>query len=213
MTNAGGLGILCADACDAAGLELVALSEETRKQLAAVVPPEASLANPVDLLGSATAETYARALPAVVADEGVDAVIVLFVPAAEVDAADVAAAIEEAHAGVGEARCTRRARGRDASGILPVPRNRRAGAGSRGRAGRMASQACRDDPGRDRDRPRRGRRSGCSCARRGRRPVARCRPTCAQLLEAYGIPIVPERLADGPRRPPSRRPSSASPRS
>src|SRR5207237_7051419 len=54
VTNAGGLGILCADACEAAGLSLPELSPETRTALAAVLPREASLANPVDLIGSAT---------------------------------------------------------------------------------------------------------------------------------------------------------------
>ena len=54
LTNAGGLGILAADACEAAGLELSELSEETQVALAAVLPAEASLANPVDMLGSAT---------------------------------------------------------------------------------------------------------------------------------------------------------------
>src|SRR5205823_6125595 len=63
LTNAGGLGILCADACDAAGLELPELAQETRAALAAVLPSEASVANPVDLLGSATGDTYAQALP------------------------------------------------------------------------------------------------------------------------------------------------------
>ena len=56
LTNAGGLGILCADACEAAGLELPQLSEETRAALAAALPAEASVANPVDMLGSATAD-------------------------------------------------------------------------------------------------------------------------------------------------------------
>ncbi len=58
VTNAGGLGILCADACEGAGLELPELTEQTRAALATAVPVESSLANPVDLLGSATAETY-----------------------------------------------------------------------------------------------------------------------------------------------------------
>jgi acetate---CoA ligase (ADP-forming) len=99
VTNAGGLGILCADACEGAGLELVKLDEETRAALAEVTPPEASLENPIDLLGSATAETYARALPCIVADDGVDAVIVLFVPAAQVTAPDVASVLRAAQAG------------------------------------------------------------------------------------------------------------------
>jgi acetyl coenzyme A synthetase (ADP forming)-like protein len=94
LTNAGGLGILCADACDAAGLELASLSQETRKALAGVLPAEASLANPVDMLGSATAPSYAATLPLLLADPGVDAAIVLFVPAADVDAGDVSAAVE-----------------------------------------------------------------------------------------------------------------------
>ena len=58
LTNAGGLGILCADACEAAGPRAAASSaEETRAALAGLVPAEASLANPVDMLGSATAAT------------------------------------------------------------------------------------------------------------------------------------------------------------
>src|SRR4051794_15620135 len=102
LTNAGGLGILCADACDAAGLELPALSPETRAALARVLPAEASAANPVDLLGSATGKTYAAALPHVLRDAAVDAVIVLFVPPVVAGADEVAAAIREAAKGSGK---------------------------------------------------------------------------------------------------------------
>ena len=93
VTNAGGLGILCADACEAAGLSLPPLEPATTAALARVVPVEASSANPVDLLGSATAGTYEVALPIVLADPGIDAVIVLFVPPVVATTADVAAAI------------------------------------------------------------------------------------------------------------------------
>ena len=99
LTNAGGLGILCADACEAVSLDLPQLTEETRAALAAVLPGEASLTNPVDLLGSATAETYAQALPHVLRDSGIDAVIVLFVPPVVAGAAEVAAAIRGAAEG------------------------------------------------------------------------------------------------------------------
>jgi len=102
MTNAGGLGILCADACEAAGLALPALAPETVAALERVVPTEASTANPVDLLGSATAATYEAALPIVLADPGVDAVIVLFVPPVVATTADVAAAIARASASAGK---------------------------------------------------------------------------------------------------------------
>ena len=98
LTNAGGLGILCADACEAAGLELPQLSEETRTALAAALPAEASVANPVDMLGSATASSFHTALPIILADPVVDAVIALFVPPVAVEAADVGAAISAATA-------------------------------------------------------------------------------------------------------------------
>ena len=101
LTNAGGLGILCADACDAAGLELPALGEETVAALRAGLPAEATLGNPVDMLGSATAESYERALPLLLADPHVSAVLVLFVPAVSATAEEVAHAVAETARGVG----------------------------------------------------------------------------------------------------------------
>ena len=98
MTNAGGLGILGADACEAAGLELPTPSEETRSALRAVMPIEASTANPIDMLGSATAKTFADVLPLVLADPGIDALIVLFVPTVGVSEKGVGAAISRAAA-------------------------------------------------------------------------------------------------------------------
>jgi acetate---CoA ligase (ADP-forming) len=95
LTNAGGLGILCADACDSAGLELPELALETRQALAAVLPSEASTANPVDLLGSATGQTYAQVLPHLLRDPGIDSLIVLFVPPVVAGAEEVAAAMRE----------------------------------------------------------------------------------------------------------------------
>ncbi len=100
LTNAGGLGILAADACEAAGLELPTLSEATREALAAMLPREASLANPVDMLGSATEETFKAALPQILRDPGIDSVIVLFVPPVVAEAEGVAEAVVRAVAGV-----------------------------------------------------------------------------------------------------------------
>ena len=94
LTNAGGLGILCADACEAVGLELPALSPQTTQELLRHLPPAASAANPVDLLGSATPSLYESALPVLLADPAVDAVVVLFVPAAGVTAEHISAAID-----------------------------------------------------------------------------------------------------------------------
>ena len=95
VTNAGGLGILCADACEAHELALADLAPETAAATAAHVPQEASLANPVDLLGSATAETYRAVIPAILSDPHVDALIVLFVPPVVAGADEVATAITQ----------------------------------------------------------------------------------------------------------------------
>jgi acetyl coenzyme A synthetase (ADP forming)-like protein len=98
VTNAGGLGILCADACEGAGLELPRLGDETVRQLEAILPAEASVANPVDMLGSASDDSYRAALPPLLADPAIDAVIALFVPAVSATADAVAKAIAEASA-------------------------------------------------------------------------------------------------------------------
>ena len=98
VTNAGGLGILGADACEAAGLELPQPSDETRAALAEVMPAEGSSANPIDLLGGATAASFAAALPPVLADPAFDAAIVLFVPTVGSDEEEVGAAISRAAA-------------------------------------------------------------------------------------------------------------------
>jgi len=94
LTNAGGLGILAADACEAAGLKLPSLGDETVAALRAELAVEASVANPVDMLGGATAATYAAVLPLLLADPVVDAVIVLFVPAVSATADEIAEAVE-----------------------------------------------------------------------------------------------------------------------
>ena len=98
LTNAGGLGILAADACEAAGLELPTPNEETRRALREVMPVEGSTANPIDMLGSATAKTFADVLPLVLADPGIDALVVLFVPTVGISEEDVGAAISRAAA-------------------------------------------------------------------------------------------------------------------
>jgi acetate---CoA ligase (ADP-forming) len=96
LTNAGGLGILCADACESAGLSLSPLSDETVTGLREVLPVEASVANPVDMLGSAVGTTYEQALPLLLRDQSVDAVIVLFVPPVVAGAEEVADSIARA---------------------------------------------------------------------------------------------------------------------
>ena len=80
VTNAGGFGILCADACEAAALEVAPLAEATRARLATLLPADASLANPVDVLAATSPASYAQALLALHDDPGVDAVVALYAP-------------------------------------------------------------------------------------------------------------------------------------
>jgi acetyl coenzyme A synthetase (ADP forming)-like protein len=93
LTNAGGPGILAADACEANGLELPALSDSTRTELRSFLPAAASVANPVDMLASAPPEHYQRALAAILRDDQVDSVIVIFIPPLVTQPDAVAAAI------------------------------------------------------------------------------------------------------------------------
>jgi len=96
VTNAGGLGIMCADACVADGLVVPELSAATRAALGGFLPAEASTANPIDMIASATPDDYERAIRAVAGSGEVDALIVIFIPPLATSAPEVAAAIGRA---------------------------------------------------------------------------------------------------------------------
>ncbi len=96
LTNAGGPGILAADALEAYGMELVELSPATVEVLRPLFPPEASIRNPLDMIASATPAGYQAALTAFLADPRIDAVVPIFVPPFGVKQEDVAAAIVNA---------------------------------------------------------------------------------------------------------------------
>ena len=99
LTNAGGPGIMAADACESAGLTLPSLQPKTMKALRGFLAPEASVKNPVDMIASATAPSYEQALRLLIADQNVDAVIVIFVPPLATGAPEVARAILAGAAG------------------------------------------------------------------------------------------------------------------
>jgi acetyl coenzyme A synthetase (ADP forming)-like protein len=102
LTNAGGPGILAADACEADGLVLPALDEATRDELRSFLPPAASVGNPIDMLASAPPEHYRRALTAILRDGNVDSVIAIFIPPLVTEPIDVARAIVEASRAAGD---------------------------------------------------------------------------------------------------------------
>jgi acetyl coenzyme A synthetase (ADP forming)-like protein len=93
LTNAGGPGILAADACEANGLELPDLAPETVARLSPLFPAEASIRNPLDMIASATPQGYRAALGALLDDPNVDAALAIFVPPLGVTQEDVTLAI------------------------------------------------------------------------------------------------------------------------
>lgn len=93
VTNAGGPGILATDAIDGLGMQMGPLSAAAQDTLREVLPVEASVLNPVDLIASADAERYRAALKVVGRDREVDGLVVLFVSPIMIDAAAVAQAI------------------------------------------------------------------------------------------------------------------------
>jgi len=93
LTNAGGPGVIAADALETQGMRLAALDDSTRRLLTARLPAAASVDNPVDMLASASPEDYASCLDALLKDTGVDAALVILPPPPMHSAESVAAAI------------------------------------------------------------------------------------------------------------------------
>jgi acetate---CoA ligase (ADP-forming) len=89
LTNAGGPGVAAADAAVGNSLVVAELSPETRNQLAERLPPAASVANPVDMLASASPQVYAECLRILVDAPEVDLVMVICPPPPMFDAAEV----------------------------------------------------------------------------------------------------------------------------
>lgn len=80
VTNAGGPGILCSDSCEAGGLDVPVLSEETQARLKAFLPAAAAVGNPVDMIASAPPEHFKETVETVMLDPDIDMVIVIYIP-------------------------------------------------------------------------------------------------------------------------------------
>jgi acetyltransferase len=98
LTNSGGPGILLADALEPYQLQLVELHPSTVAKLQTVLPAEASLRNPLDMIASANPTSYRMTLEALLADPNIDAAISIFVPPLGVQQTDVAEAVVAAAA-------------------------------------------------------------------------------------------------------------------
>jgi len=93
VTNAGGPGVMTTDALIDRNGKLATLSEETMQKLDECLPTCWSHGNPVDVLGDAPPERYARPIEIVLADKGVDAVLVILTPQAMTDPTATALAV------------------------------------------------------------------------------------------------------------------------
>lgn len=95
LTNAGGPGVIAADSLEREGLALAHLSDSTLEVLSAILPAAANIHNPVDMLASASPEHYAECLRLLLQDDDVDAVMVILPPPPMFQAEEVARAIIE----------------------------------------------------------------------------------------------------------------------
>jgi acyl-CoA synthetase (NDP forming) len=80
LSNAGGPGVLCADAVEAAGLDLTEFSNDLQKKLQEFLPAEATVCNPIDLIGSTSPDEFQRCLTEILKAHETDAVIIIYVP-------------------------------------------------------------------------------------------------------------------------------------
>jgi acetate---CoA ligase (ADP-forming) len=104
ITNGGGPGILCADACEAHGLTVAPLPDEVQTRLRGFLSPDASVVNPVDMIASAKGEAYRRTIELIAGEGDVDAMVVIFVPPLVTSPEEVAEALgavaDELHGGI-----------------------------------------------------------------------------------------------------------------
>jgi acetyltransferase len=201
VTNAGGPGILCTDALIAAGLTLAELSAKTRRALARVLPPEASVANPVDMIASADAARYRASLDLVARDPGVDGIVAIFVSPVMIDAYEVARAIAGASNGTKPILSVFMGKQRSDEGVAllrkaRVPIYRFPENAAAGMSGLARYRQLRDRPAgrmvRYKVKPALARRAIAAARKQGRTMLSASE--VASVLGAYGFPLAPSRL-------------------
>jgi acetyltransferase len=195
VTNGGGLGIVATDAAREAGLVVAPLAEPARARLRAVLPPMASVANPVDLVGDADAARFGNALRAA-READVDAALVLLTAQAATDSANVARAIIGATRGwsipvatafVGGGRVAAGAAALDEASIPCYPFPERAAAALAGMVSLAERRAARRAPAARGPVPAAAERHVTALRRAGARPLGLL--DLVPVLAAYAIPV------------------------
>ena len=202
LTNAGGPAIMATDACAQGGLEVGDLPAAAQEALRAVLPREASVRNPVDMIASADGARYAAALEVLARESSVDGLLVLFVSPIMINAVEVARAIIAASRGTAKPILTC-FMGKE-QGRQGVEELRRAGVpvylfpedAARAMAGMVRYRRIRERPeGTLPSYPvdRAGAQAILKAAAAARRPVLGLGET-EDLLTAYGFPVAPSRV-------------------
>jgi len=99
ITNAGGPGIMAADAAETAGLKMVTPAEPTRKKLREFLPAAAAVGNPIDVIGDADPDRYVKAFEIVQEDDTIDSIIVVVTPQNMTRPLELAEKLSKAHRG------------------------------------------------------------------------------------------------------------------
>jgi acyl-CoA synthetase (NDP forming) len=86
---------MCADACQADGVDVPILSADVQQRLSAFLPPGASVSNPIDMLSLSTADDYGHCVQTLINADACDAILTIFVPSLSATAAEVAAAVSK----------------------------------------------------------------------------------------------------------------------
>jgi acetyl coenzyme A synthetase (ADP forming)-like protein len=205
LTNAGGPGILAADALEAQGLRIVELEAATIAAVRPLFPAEAAIRNPLDMIASATPAGYRTALAALLADPNVHAVVPIFVPPFGVRQQDVAQAIAGAAATSPEKPVIAVLMGREglpqgradlqAVGIpaYVFPESAARVLSALNRQVERSNHPARRTPELDRVDTARARATLAKAREEQRDTLSQLE--ALSLLEAYGIPVVPTRLA------------------
>jgi acetyltransferase len=202
VTNAGGPAILCTDSLVGRGVRMAELRPKTRAALARKLPPEASTANPVDMIASADGAKYRAVLDLVKRDPGVDAIVAIFVSPIMIDAYEVARSIAAAADGTKPVLSVFMGKEREGEAVeelvkhrVPVYRFPEEAASAM--AALVRYHELRDAPlGKPvRFRVERGRVARILAAARRQNRTTLHGSEVRELLEAYGFPMVPARQA------------------
>ncbi len=153
VSNAGGAGVLAADACTEAGLTVATTSPASQGRLRGILPSGAAVSGPVDTTAAVSAEAFRDCLAELAGNGEADTMIVLVVPTAAADLVPTLTGLAGCAGRRGHPRSGRRGPGaprprrRGGRARLCLPGGRGPGAGPGGPVRCVADQAGRDDPG------------------------------------------------------------------